>query len=254
MEEILQCPRCVDLAAAEGRAILATDFQLIMNAETTDWNCHNGHIVKAAEIEAIMTGKDVPAPAPRKLTLAEKRAVRQSANAQAREENTPPKQAENEVAEVPVSGNDLVIPKFDSEAEEAAWWHEHQEEVAKDFVKAAQEGRLGHGTVSRRAGDDPDDEDDEVERAIDQITDLMATAGDSFDAVNPDDSAGNHPSMFTEGFLLKNGNLVLAVEIPEMYVGAAETLAAENNQSVREWAQQRMEFYLESEFAMVKTV
>ena len=45
-----------------------------------------------------------------------------------------------------------VLPKFESEAEEAKWWFEHQEELDQDFVKAAEERRLGRGTVARKAG------------------------------------------------------------------------------------------------------
>jgi hypothetical protein len=46
----------------------------------------------------------------------------------------------------------LEIPQFANEAEEARWWFEHQDAVADEFELAAQEGRLGHGTVARRAG------------------------------------------------------------------------------------------------------
>jgi hypothetical protein len=46
----------------------------------------------------------------------------------------------------------LEVPKFASEVEEARWWFEHQDAVADEFELAEQEGRLGHGTVARRAG------------------------------------------------------------------------------------------------------
>ena len=45
-----------------------------------------------------------------------------------------------------------VVPKFESEAEEAKWWFDNQDELLKDFERAAAEGRLGHGTVARRMG------------------------------------------------------------------------------------------------------
>jgi predicted DNA binding CopG/RHH family protein len=41
------------------------------------------------------------------------------------------------------------IPKFENEAEEAAWWFNNQDHVLKLFEKAAAEGRLGHGTAMR---------------------------------------------------------------------------------------------------------
>jgi hypothetical protein len=47
-----------------------------------------------------------------------------------------------------------VLPDFKSEAEEAAWWDSHQDEIFEDFEQAAAEGRLGHGTEARR-GDLP---------------------------------------------------------------------------------------------------
>jgi hypothetical protein len=45
-----------------------------------------------------------------------------------------------------------VIPKFDSEADEARWWFEHADELMDDFDAAAADGTLGHGTVARRFG------------------------------------------------------------------------------------------------------
>lgn len=41
--------------------------------------------------------------------------------------------------------------EFASEAEEAAWWESHEDELLKEFKKAAAEGRLGIGTVAKRA-------------------------------------------------------------------------------------------------------
>lgn len=45
-----------------------------------------------------------------------------------------------------------ILPKFTSEAEEAKWWFEHQDELDQDFLTAAAEGRLGQGSAARRAG------------------------------------------------------------------------------------------------------
>jgi predicted DNA binding CopG/RHH family protein len=41
-----------------------------------------------------------------------------------------------------------ILPKFKSEAEEAKWWFDNQDELLKDFQQAAKEGRL-----RRRTGD-----------------------------------------------------------------------------------------------------
>jgi hypothetical protein len=41
-------------------------------------------------------------------------------------------------------------PKFASEAEEARWWFEHQDEMAVRFAAAAKAGTLGRGTVARK--------------------------------------------------------------------------------------------------------
>jgi predicted DNA binding CopG/RHH family protein len=43
------------------------------------------------------------------------------------------------------------IPDFASEDEEARWWFDNQESLDEQFIKAAAEGRLGRGTVARRA-------------------------------------------------------------------------------------------------------
>lgn len=45
-----------------------------------------------------------------------------------------------------------ILPDFKSEAEEAKWWFDHQDELDKDFQQAAKEGRLGQGTAARLAG------------------------------------------------------------------------------------------------------
>jgi predicted DNA binding CopG/RHH family protein len=46
----------------------------------------------------------------------------------------------------------LVVPKFETEAEEAKWWFDNQEALDRDFAQAGAEGLLGHGTVARRMG------------------------------------------------------------------------------------------------------
>jgi predicted DNA binding CopG/RHH family protein len=40
-----------------------------------------------------------------------------------------------------------ILPDFKSEAEEAKWWFDNQNEILKDFERAAEEGRLGRGPV-----------------------------------------------------------------------------------------------------------
>jgi predicted DNA binding CopG/RHH family protein len=45
-----------------------------------------------------------------------------------------------------------ILPDFKSEAEEAKWWFDHQDELDKDFEQAAKEGRLGRGTAARIGG------------------------------------------------------------------------------------------------------
>jgi hypothetical protein len=47
-----------------------------------------------------------------------------------------------------------ILPDFKSEAEEAKWWFDNQDELDKDFAVAAAEGRLlrGDAVVSGEAG------------------------------------------------------------------------------------------------------
>ncbi len=40
---------------------------------------------------------------------------------------------------------------FASEAEEAEWWESNEDQLASEFEKAGSEGKLGFGTVARRA-------------------------------------------------------------------------------------------------------
>jgi len=44
----------------------------------------------------------------------------------------------------------LKIPEFKSEDDEARWWVENQDQLARQFARAAAEGKLGRGTVARR--------------------------------------------------------------------------------------------------------
>jgi hypothetical protein len=44
-------------------------------------------------------------------------------------------------------------PHFNSEAEEADWWAANPEFVLQELERAKAEGRLGHGTVLRRAAE-----------------------------------------------------------------------------------------------------
>jgi hypothetical protein len=44
------------------------------------------------------------------------------------------------------------LPEFASEAEEARWWFEHRDELAKEFAVAAVEGRLQRGSLARSMG------------------------------------------------------------------------------------------------------
>ena len=40
---------------------------------------------------------------------------------------------------------------FANEAEEAAWWESHEDDLADEFEKATAEGRVGIGTIAKRA-------------------------------------------------------------------------------------------------------
>ncbi len=42
-----------------------------------------------------------------------------------------------------------MLPEFQSEAEEAKWWFDHQDELLEDFEAAAANGTLGHATAVR---------------------------------------------------------------------------------------------------------
>jgi len=46
---------------------------------------------------------------------------------------------------------ELKTKTFATEAEEAQWWESHEDELAGEFEKAGAEGRLGFGTVVKRA-------------------------------------------------------------------------------------------------------
>ncbi len=44
----------------------------------------------------------------------------------------------------------LKIPKLKTEGDEARWWFENKDQLAKKFERAAAGGKLGRGTVARR--------------------------------------------------------------------------------------------------------
>jgi predicted DNA binding CopG/RHH family protein len=44
----------------------------------------------------------------------------------------------------------LKVPEFKSEADEARWWSENQDQLAHLFERAAVAGKVGRGTVARR--------------------------------------------------------------------------------------------------------
>jgi hypothetical protein len=46
---------------------------------------------------------------------------------------------------------DRKIPQFQNESEEANWWFEHRAEIGSDLITASRQGRLGEGSVARRA-------------------------------------------------------------------------------------------------------
>lgn len=45
--------------------------------------------------------------------------------------------------------NKLIVPKFSTEADEAAWWDAHMDVVEENLVEAIQEGTAGRGTAPR---------------------------------------------------------------------------------------------------------
>ena len=45
---------------------------------------------------------------------------------------------------------DLKIPDFKNETEEAQWWNSHEDDIARAFERAAANGTLGQGTVRAR--------------------------------------------------------------------------------------------------------
>ena len=42
-----------------------------------------------------------------------------------------------------------ILPDFQSEAEEAKWWIDHQDEILTDFERAAEDGTLLRGAAAR---------------------------------------------------------------------------------------------------------
>ena len=49
-----------------------------------------------------------------------------------------------------MSNNELNMPKFATEREEADWWFNNQDFALQVLQRAAAEGRLGHGTMKRQ--------------------------------------------------------------------------------------------------------
>ena len=45
---------------------------------------------------------------------------------------------------------ELKSKEFSSEAEEAAWWESHEDQLADEFEKAESDGRVGIGTVAKK--------------------------------------------------------------------------------------------------------
>ncbi len=43
-----------------------------------------------------------------------------------------------------------MLPKFESEAEEAQWWFDNQDRFDADFAKALAEGTLGRGSAMKQ--------------------------------------------------------------------------------------------------------
>ena len=46
----------------------------------------------------------------------------------------------------------LNVPEFDNEDQEAAWWPQQEDKLADSFERAAKDGTLGHGSLARRSG------------------------------------------------------------------------------------------------------
>ena len=49
-----------------------------------------------------------------------------------------------------MSADELVVPRFASEREEAEWWDAHPEFALRVLERAEAEGTLGNGSVARR--------------------------------------------------------------------------------------------------------
>ncbi len=47
--------------------------------------------------------------------------------------------------------NELTIPDFENEQQEAEWWDAHQQETTQAFERASATGQLGRSTVAKRA-------------------------------------------------------------------------------------------------------
>jgi hypothetical protein len=51
--------------------------------------------------------------------------------------------------------NNLKVPKFVTEAEEALWWESNEDALLDEFKKATAEGRVGYGTLAKRLAAEP---------------------------------------------------------------------------------------------------
>ena len=53
------------------------------------------------------------------------------------------------MTETKVFKSEMEVPKFATEAEEAKWWFDNQDQVLEEFKQAAKAGTLGRGGVRR---------------------------------------------------------------------------------------------------------
>ena len=78
-----------------------------------------------------------------------------------------------------------VVPHFENEADEAAWWYDNQDLIEQDFIEALENGAVGHGrTWTMRYSVAPptpsvitlDAEDEKL------ASELAASRGESYEA------------------------------------------------------------------------
>jgi predicted DNA binding CopG/RHH family protein len=46
--------------------------------------------------------------------------------------------------------DELKVPKFENESDEAKWWDSHTDDISNAFERAAAEGSLGRGTAKKK--------------------------------------------------------------------------------------------------------